>query len=163
MTRILHTQTILHGQFPNKEGNCTQAVIATILGLPLEEVPDFNNIHHTKPHSGWFWNHLRTFCLSKGYHFQHMSGERSYPGLYLAAGPSLRGVNHLVVMQNGTLFHDPHPSRAGIERVSSTYILLPVDPAMFLATEDAEFPPDVYDRNGNVIGPETDEDGDLIS
>lgn len=163
MTRILHTQTILHGTEPGKDGNCTQAVLATILGLPLEEVPDFNNIHRDKPHSGWYWNHLRTFCLSKGWHFQMLSGERTYPTLYLASGPSARGVEHFVVMKNGVLYHDPHPSRSGIEHVRNVYILLPVDPADMQPTDSADLPPDQYDFQGNVIGPDLDEDGDPIS
>ncbi len=153
MTRTLHTQTILHGTVPGKEGNCTQAAFATLLGLPLAEVPDFNNIHSDKPHSGWYWNHLRTFALSKGYHLQTFGGECSLPGLYMASGPSVRGVPHMVVMKDGHIYHDPHPSRAGLLSIACLYVLLPVDPAELQPTDTADFPNDEYDFDGNVIGP----------
>lgn len=163
MERILHTQTILHGQFEDKEGNCTQAAVATLLGLPLDDVPDFNNIHKDKPHSGWFWNHLRTFFLSKGYHLETMGGRRSFSGLYMASGPTIRGTQHIVVMHDGALYHDPHPSRAGILEVKTVYVPLPIDPMLFQPVEGAELPADMYDFDGNVIGPDIDGYGSRVS
>jgi hypothetical protein len=125
------TQTQVHDPANGKEGNCTQAVVASILGLDLDEVPDFNLLHKDDPHAGPYWQHLEEWFAERGWCFLIGPGDRSYETYYLAAGPSPRGVSHFVVMRDGAVVHDPHPSRAGIERISHTWVLMPLDPALF--------------------------------
>jgi len=123
------TQTQLHDPENGVEGNCTQAVFASILAKELSEVPDFNTIHKDDVHAGPYWHHLREWCREQGYDLVMLGGNLAFPGLYLADGPSPRGVTHFVVMKDGELHHDPHPSRAGIMEVKHVWILLPNDPA----------------------------------
>ena len=124
------TQTQLHDPEKGIEGNCTQAVFASIFDLPLTEVPDFNTLHKDDEHAGPFWRHLRDWCKERGWQLQMWRKEYAPEGLYLADGPSPRGVSHFVVMRDGVLWHDPHPSRAGISEVRHTWLLLPLDPSL---------------------------------
>jgi len=118
-------QTILHGS-EGLDGNCTQASVATIMGIPLSEVPDFANL--TKD-AGVFWEMFETWFLSKGYQAVMQHGDRVYDGLYLASGPTSRGHYHMVVYRAGSLVWDPHPSKEGISEVAYTWVVVPLDPA----------------------------------
>lgn len=124
------TQTIFHGDAEGRAGNCTQAAIATILGLELDQVPDFNNVFRDEPNHV-FWDSIDEFFASKGWDFSVCSALTCPPGIYLAAGPSPRGVRHMVVYRDGELFWDPHPSRAGISHVDSVWRIQPLDPSKF--------------------------------
>ncbi|AXQ68601.1 hypothetical protein HOU00_gp062 [Caulobacter phage CcrPW] len=123
------TQTKTHDPENGIEGNCTQAAFASLLGLELDEVPDFNTLHQGDENAGAFWHHLHTWCREQGWHLQMRPANQVPNVLYLADGPSPRGVGHFVIMKEGEIYHDPHPSRAGILEVKHTWMLLPVDPA----------------------------------
>lgn len=125
MTDRYQTQTLVVGQVEGKQGNCTQAAIATFMGMTLDEVPDFNN---TTEDAAEFWAAIEQWFWNMGYSFDHYSGLHTWDGLYLAGGLSPRGVQHMVVYKDGELFWDPHPSRAGIDPVQSTWIIRPLDP-----------------------------------
>lgn len=134
MTDRLHTQTILHDPERGVEGNCCQAAFASYLGLPLQAVPDFNTRHQHAEHTGYFWDDVRRWFLGQGYLLQMMDKTYAADVLYLASGPSPRGVDHMVVYRAGELFWDPHPSRAGIARVKNVWVAVPVDPLKFART-----------------------------
>lgn len=53
-------------------------------------------------------------------------GSRIPKGFCVAIGPSERGVNHAVIAYDGKCWHDPHPSRAGLLRVTSYEIVIPI-------------------------------------
>lgn len=98
-------------------GNCLQACIASILELPLEEVPNFMRV------SGPAWyDRFVNFLLSQGLFPIYLTpevvnadGTRPY-GYYLVQGKSPRGdFDHVVVYHNGKLAHDPNPAGGGIE------------------------------------------------
>jgi hypothetical protein len=125
------TQTNLHDPENGIEGNCTQAAIASLLGLELDEVPDFNLLHKDDPHAGFYWKHLDDWFAERGWSWQMRSKDYQPLGLYLADGKTERGTFHFVVMENGEMVHDVHPSRAGLLAVSHVWVLLPLDPAKF--------------------------------
>lgn len=109
--------------------NCVQACVASILGLPLSEVPDF---YVEAPEPADFWELFEQFLASKGFYAlldakkdQRMQLEV----LYLASGTSPRGLKHMTIYYDGKLVHDPHESNEGIQRVESAYILIPFDPS----------------------------------
>lgn len=103
-------------------GNCQQAAVASLLGLSLDEVPNFID----QPEG--FWPSFRKFIRSRGLDEILFDGtERCFPCYYLAYGPSPRGVSHAVVYKDGALAHDPHPSRAGILKVETVHLLVPSD------------------------------------
>ena len=119
-------QTILYEPGGTVRGNCTEAAVASLLGLPLDAVPDFR-ANSLQPYL--FWSAFRRFVRSQGFEPMMLPGDHMPDVLYLASGRSPRGVSHMVVMREGRLIHDPHPSRAGIERVDQVWVLLPKDPA----------------------------------
>lgn len=108
------------------DGNCMQAAVASLLGLSLEAVPNFAE-------EGW-WTAIFAFMAARGLHLQDLNntGGARYDhqaGLYLAFGPSPRGVSHVVVMRDGRMIHDPHPSRAGLLDIEGVYLIRALDPA----------------------------------
>jgi hypothetical protein len=118
-------QTILYNPADGEEkGNCTEASVASILGLRLEDVPDFraNGVDQ-------FWSSFRKFFQSRGFEAVLMPGNFAPETLYLASGISPRGVHHMVVMRDGALVHDPHPSKAGIGDPTDVWLIVPDDPA----------------------------------
>lgn len=116
-------------------GNCYAAAIASMMELPIEQVPNVEVFFHIA-NSG-FWNEvMHTFINSKDWElcndqrfkvfhddkygmnegepkridcFNYCTGK-----CYLVSGKSVRGVNHICIYQNGKLVHDPHPTREGL-------------------------------------------------
>lgn len=109
---------------PNK-GNCGEACVASLLNIPLPE--KFGR-------SGDPCNYWGDFlaCLEgHGYAAMHMGGGYQPDFMYLASGPSPRGgCSHMVIMREGRLVHDPHPSNAGLLSVDYVWILSPIDPGV---------------------------------
>jgi len=108
---------------PNK-GNCTEAAVASILGLQLSEVPRF---HQEGGDAVDFWSAFEDFLTGRGLYVLREEGNFVPECMYLASGPSKRGCKHMVVMQDGKLVHDPHPSRAGLLSVDFIHLLIPKD------------------------------------
>lgn len=105
------------------EGDCCRAAVASLLEIPLEEVPYFEHLT-----SG---QHVAvvSFIESLGYEYHgcfrldgtndHML-KKSGPGIkgyHYASGTSPRSeeIRHAVVLDSeGQVAHDPHPSRDGV-------------------------------------------------
>lgn len=104
------TQSILHGDPSGRPGNCLQAAVASLLELPLDEVP------HFVEYDDWL-ERLAEFCTAHGYQ-PIMRPPDTDVAYGMAWGPSERGVRHAVVWADGAMAWDPHPSRAGLERVT---------------------------------------------
>jgi hypothetical protein len=107
--------------FGEGKGNCWAACIASLLDLPITEVPNFCGEPERNPN--WFsdtdkWLKQRGFRVID---FQGASGIAMEEGAYaIANGKSPRGdFFHVVVMtvQDGqfVVAHDPHPSGAGLD------------------------------------------------
>lgn len=108
-----------------------QAAVAGLFGLPLRDVPNFVERPDGKAHLG-----LINFAQSHGFDLVRYDGVRHFDGLHLACGPTDRGTHHMVVMRDGALHHDPHPSRSGLLSIDFIYALLPLDPAIHIAACD---------------------------
>ena len=116
-------QTILSSE--SEKGNCLAACVASILEIPLEDVPNFVG------ETSWF-SALRKFVLIHGYHLFELSPNYSLPVYHLMIGPGPRSrdgkqIHHSVVGKEGSIIHDPHPSRAGLLEVEYFLVFLPVD------------------------------------
>lgn len=113
--------------FGAPEGNCLPACIASILHLAVEDVPCVCN-----PPDGDWLARLATWLRGRGFRPLLLSGppgEHLEGVLCVVSGKSPRGdYLHATVWRGGHLVHDPHPSRAGIDNVSDTLILVPLDP-----------------------------------
>jgi hypothetical protein len=96
------------GQF----GNCIQASIASILGLHMNAVPPFEVGFWD---TNYDWRAAVTSWAEKKHKLRVTICTGVHPdGMALACGATGRGISHCVVYQDGKLWHDPHPSRAGL-------------------------------------------------
>jgi hypothetical protein len=118
-------------------GNCTQAVLASVLELPLESVPYFFDAGPTD--TDW-WNALYQFLAVRNltmWHVSYPSHEyalldlKHRPGFLLVWGESPRSPTrqHYVIWHGGAIVHDPHPDRGGLVRIGGVDLLYPLDPA----------------------------------
>jgi hypothetical protein len=110
-----------------KRGNCLMASLASIIECSLEELPQYTNDHD----NGAWWDLLLAACESRGFTAIYWTnGEVNKPfkpyGYHIASGPSPRGnFGHSVVALDGTIVHDPHPSRLALkERMPITSWIL---------------------------------------
>lgn len=111
-------QTILAGD-PKRQGNCLAACVATFLGVDLEEVPHFAEYQPPQEPTAW-WHLWIGYMAGHGYWITELDDPTdAEPGeVVFVCGPSPRGVMHQVLYRDGALWHDPHPSRAGVLGVS---------------------------------------------
>ena len=116
-------------QFPHDPeagvfGDCFRASIASILELPIEEVPHFL---HDGNQELWlerftaFLNPLGYFMMSipaANWDFEGWMNESKIKGdiYHLISDQSPRFENelHCVVGRNGAVIHDPHPAKTGL-------------------------------------------------
>lgn len=104
------TQTILHDDPSGRPGNCLQAATASLLELPLDAVPHFIE------RDDWLeW--FAAFCVGHGYR-PLQRPPTAHVAYGMAWGPSDRGVRHAVVWADGQMAWDPHPTRAGLLKVT---------------------------------------------
>ncbi|MFF7881042.1 hypothetical protein ACH40F_07810 [Streptomyces sp. NPDC020794] len=112
------TQTILHGDPSGRPGNCLQAAVASLLDLSLDAVPHFIVFDDWE-------ERLAAFCIEHGYQPIMRSPDVDVP-YGMAWGPSERGVRHAVVWVDGAVAWDPHPSRAGLLKVTELIAFEPI-------------------------------------
>jgi hypothetical protein len=127
---ILVDQTL----FGDKNGNCFPACVASITGIPLEEIPNFCVEH---PGDNEWFRAFAKWLGSRGWApiaFVFNDGARAHldyareiaPGApWIASGLTSRG-RHAVVYVGAELFHDPNPrhGRAGIDSVEDGIYLV---------------------------------------
>lgn len=105
--------------FGQPGGNCFSACVASLLDLPISEVPYFMD-----ETSGVKWYaQLDAWLAPRGYYALHFNivdraaydRENLWPkGYYILGGKSPRG-DHAVVARGAEVVHDPHPSRDGLD------------------------------------------------
>ena len=112
-------------KFGEQNGNCMSAVLASLLEIDLVAVPQSEDMDELK----WY-PALRRWLQGVGYHLLIWEDVEFYlPGYFIANGPSPRGAfEHSVIYKGTRMVHDPHPSRDGIEKITSIWALLPLDP-----------------------------------
>lgn len=130
---------------PDEQGNCTEAAVATMLGISLSEVPCF---HGTDGPAG-FWDRLEEFFAERGLYLHRFDGAWTFPCLYLAGGRTARGTNHMVVMRDGELFHDPHPAGSGLTEMRHAFVAALCDPALATRPNAKIEPPQGRAENSN--------------
>jgi len=130
------TQTLFYDPTQPPEictGNCTEAALASLFGIRLEDVPSMQGLVASD-----YWDALEAFVRSRGYALSMQPPSHRPAGLYLADGPSARGCGHFVVMRDGKMVHDPHPSGAGLLEVENVWSLMVLDPAMLAARPEVQ-------------------------
>lgn len=121
-------QEFIHAPEQGLIGDCQRAVIASLLELPIGEVPHF--MKDSNGDAANFWERIQVFCRSHGYAYLVIparSGGAFFGDdgdvFHEISGPSPRGngITHAVVGCNGQIVFDPHPSRAGLAGDSSQW------------------------------------------
>jgi hypothetical protein len=103
-------QTLLsdHSVTPPIYGNCLQACMASLLDLPLEEVPHFIECD-SYPMNFHRWLESKGLT-SVSFKQPDIDGRSTFWGHHIICGPSPRFGLHAVIGLNGNPFFDPHPS-----------------------------------------------------
>jgi hypothetical protein len=129
-------------------GNCYPAAIASLLEVPITEVPNFEVFYQFGEENTFYAEIKNKFLYWKGFrlarsHKFNVFHDPNYglsEGLradwlselngvyYIATGPSARGVTHCCIYQNGRMVHDPHPSNDGLNSIEQFEYLLPTTP-----------------------------------
>jgi len=95
----------------NRNGNCFQAAVASILELDLDEVPDFCNAYSNKD----WWDEFVKWLNKRGITADVIEinsrqlKDQIYRNCYLLVAGKVEGVWHQVVYRNGKMVHDPNP------------------------------------------------------
>ncbi len=124
-------QSILHDPENGKNSDCHRACIASVLELPIEMVPHFEDM---EPREG-MREQLKLLASHKytlyriygnpamGDHPDTQYYECEY---YFAVGasPRDRNLSHQVVCCGGKIVHDPHPDKSGLASISHFEMLL---------------------------------------
>lgn len=114
------TQTVFFDPdlpFEQQRGNCVSAVVASLLDVPIEAVPNFVQIEVAGgPH--WWWL-LHRYLQLMGQQLVPISLRNPPAGFYAVGGLSARAtethpIHHLCVYRDGHLAHDPHPDGRGL-------------------------------------------------
>jgi hypothetical protein len=108
------TQTILPQDPDGRVGNCLQAAVATVLWLPLQDVPHFAAAPDWRVV-------MNVFLRTRGYEAVWESRD-VWNGL--AFGMTRRGWRHAVAVVDGEVW-DPHPARMGLIRVDTRIEIVP--------------------------------------
>lgn len=114
--------------FGEKKGNCLQACLSSIFGVPIYSFPHFQS-----EKSGWyeaFSQHMiERFGLQPvELEISDSPGWLWIPkGYHLVNGKSPRGdFYHSVVGKNGNIVHDPHPDGTGLKTRESFTVFVKV-------------------------------------
>lgn len=118
-------QTILSDPDAGAIGNCMQAAVASLLDLPLDEVP-----HFAADFDDWE-TAMDRWASSHGYAMVRVGVAwlDAHPGApVLLCGTSPRGISHAVVGRGLDVIHDPHPSRSGLTSRSYAFLFAAAAP-----------------------------------
>ena len=99
--------------FGGDHGNCWSACIASVLEIPIEDVPNFC----VEQRARW-WDATNDWLRARGLVCLNVNlvGEFLIGGYWIASGKSPRGAfDHSVVYLEDQMVHDPHPSNAGLD------------------------------------------------
>ncbi len=122
-------QPVMQTEFGEPLGNCWQACIASVLEIPLSEVPP--------PQEDWAdtWNTVWTWLAARGIGIfvADLSEDYDWPaGIYIVTGKADRGFGHAVVYESGQLVHDPHPDGTGLTDPALIELFYLLNPATSL-------------------------------
>jgi hypothetical protein len=122
-------------KFGEGDGNCFEAILASILEIPLDGIPSFGA---TSEPEGWM-DDLNEWLQQFGVQaIQIMPTDRHMEllhGCYCEAtirSPRFYWLYHSVVVKGGEVVHDPHPSRASLgkaDRLVAVTAFVSIDPA----------------------------------
>lgn len=115
--------------FGYPDGNCWSACVASLLEMPVHEVPWFLG------HDDWYAA-FAAWLRPRGYYPVTVPWSEGWcpEGFYILGGRSPRH-SHAVVAKGREIVHDPHPSREGLVTREDCTLLVPFDPASLRRVE----------------------------
>ncbi len=114
--------------FGDKEGNCYAACLASILELPIEDVPNFCAESKNWLERAEEWLRVRHSLTMLGFRPRGEGALYCIPTMWhLISGKAERGLDHAVVAFQGKVQHDPHPSRVGLAELNEYEFLIPIN------------------------------------
>ncbi len=126
---IPQRQTVFVADHPKGYGNCQQAVLASLLELPIAEVIDTTS---DEVRDNGFWPPIYEWLADRGLKVLHVPpGDTRLNGQYsIGMGPSPRGKFwHAVICKNGRMVFDPHPSDDGLKKIERHDVIVPMTDA----------------------------------
>lgn len=117
---------VMQDKFGKEFGNCWGACIATLLEIPLEEIPNLNIENQTLVTNNWLaslgYGIFECQPLTK--ETMESLGLSTY---HIITGDSPRGnFKHAVIGFNGIFIHDPHPDQTGLRSIDSNAFLIKI-------------------------------------
>jgi hypothetical protein len=113
-------QTVLHEPLNNRRGNCLSAVLASLLHIPIEDVPLFVTPETwVKDLNAWLRPFGLAYCLIED--FECQIDAYGIEGLWHeVSGNTTRNkeVKHSCVAKDGAFVFDPHPDDSGLTKVT---------------------------------------------
>jgi hypothetical protein len=114
----------------HKVGNCLAAVVASLLDLSIDEVPNFEVMGKSdlwkQVLAVWFYEYgfyLESDRLIGRHHVYNKPFPRDYENVvYICYGEAM-DAPHVVIMANGRLVHDPTPTGAGLDVFKEVWVL----------------------------------------
>lgn len=126
--RFLHQTRFGDGSDGTPPGNCVATCYASLLGLPLSDIPELcgtgNQLYAEE-----------TFLRSLGLGLLYVPLDARprpvlSPNIYhMISGMSPRGYRHRVVGRGGRVAHDPHPDGSGLVSEDAWLFWTPLGPA----------------------------------
>ena len=113
---------VLQTKFGKGNGNCYAACIASILELPIEDVPNFCKSEN------WFED-SREWVKQHGFDLLMVvaNDEWTPPDtFYIAGGEGGRGCKHTAVFRKDKLVHDPYPKGLGLQSIEDYIFFVPL-------------------------------------
>jgi len=139
MTPVVQTKVVVWNSKGEMvvRGNCFAAAIASMLDLPITEVPNVETLFGV---DDWLWSEVmdkwlkargKELVKAPQYGVFHYEGEKAFRedlrnDYYFASGKSPRGVSHICIFRGGDLVWDPHPTHEGITDIFNFQILISV-------------------------------------
>lgn len=113
--------------------------VATVLGLPYEEVVDLAVAHQARVLISW------ASMLGLDVVYLQAAGDGELlsvagSGLWIASGPTHRQTRHAVVYRGAEMVHDPHPSRSGLTSIGAGRVFVPTSGVFAVPARVADTP-----------------------
>jgi len=123
-------QKKIHDPEKKINGDCWRASVASILELPIEEIPPFEDLPIREAQGEYVkvlgrngYGLYSMYVEAGEEHPVMLKGEHEY---YFMLGPSPRfsDADHICVGHKGKMVHDPHPDRTGLKSLRLIEILV---------------------------------------
>ena len=114
----------------SEQGNCFQAALASVLEIPLTEAFDLRG--YVEP--GEWWEPFLTWLAERGKWAAWLEGEPNPIPIPIPAGIHIigckvNGINHVAVVENNRVIHDPLGSISEQYEVTDLFLIGDLNPA----------------------------------